>query len=103
MMFEGRDVVNAAIPGNEIVALGAARQAYLLRDVSSLDGAPSVAVPTTVSDLCIKTSDGAMAVLIGAGAPLPAARTAVLRTAADNQSSVAVVSSKTRYRMSLLT
>ena len=29
MAFDGRDIVNTAIPGNEVFALGAARQAYV--------------------------------------------------------------------------
>jgi molecular chaperone DnaK len=88
---------NASVNPDEVVAIGAAIQAWTLTSVE--DAGSSVLLDVTPQSLSVRTVGGFCEVLIARNSPVPTESTRIFHTAHDNQAEVRVAVYQGESRM----
>jgi len=96
--FGNADIVRSSIAPDEVIAIGAAKQAYLLSQMGTThalkqqmgEKMEQLDLKCSGADVCVKAADGTMQVLIPGGTPVPVARSVIIATSEENQASVLV-------------
>ena len=79
-----------SMPSDEVVAIGAAKQALVLTDLGEESVQAELKLNVLTQDIAVKGGDGAMVTVLAAGTPIPVARVATFFTSEDNQTSFTV-------------
>jgi len=88
--FGRAEILVTGVRPEEVVAIGAAKQALVLTDLGEETVATELKLNTTTRDICIKAADGSLITVISAGTPIPVARSTTLGTSEDNQTSFTI-------------
>jgi len=79
-----------SMPSDEVVAIGAAKQALVLTDLGEESVQSELKLKILTRDIAVKGGDGVLVTVLSAGTPIPVARVTTLSTSADNQTSFTV-------------
>lgn len=82
--------VLSSMPSDEVVAIGAAKQALVLTDLGEESVQSELKLNVLTRDIAVKVGDGAFVTIVAAGTPIPVARTLSVPSAADDQTSFSV-------------
>jgi len=83
-------IVKFDIPGDEVAAIGAAKQALTVSGTPIDEIETENVLTITPFDVCIKAGDGSLQTVIASGTPIPTARVFSVVTSADDQASVSL-------------